>query len=384
MSGSKKWLRTIAMFILVTFCATVLPAYASKLQTMKNKQQEIREQMEDKKQEIQEKKEQYNDTLGRLKDLEQNMQNVRGDLDTLKHKLNITEDELSKAEAKLKDEQQKLDERTQIFRNRMVEVYVNGQVSYLDVLFSATDMHDFLVRMDLLAKLVEQDIGLMNEIDKKVADIEAEKEDILSKKEHIASIKDQTESKEKVLSKQTDEKKVLLATIEEEKKKAENALNELEKESNQIAAQIRKIQAASRRVRHPRRSNGRFMYPVPGHYTITSPYGWRIHPILKTRRMHTGVDFGAPMGAEMVAADDGTVIYTGWYGAYGNVVIIDHGSGISTMYCHMSKIRVSENQTVKAGQQVGDVGSTGWSTGPHAHFEVRVNGETVDPMQYLQ
>ena len=100
--------------------------------------------------------------------------------------------------------------------------------------------------------------------------------------------------------------------------------------------------------------------------------------------MHTGVDFGAPYGAQIVAADDGTVIYTGSYGAFGTVVIIDHGSGISSMYAHMSSIGTSEGATVKAGQNIGKVGSTGWSTGPHSHFEVRVNGEPVNPMGYLQ
>ena len=224
----------------------------------------------------------------------------------------------------------------------------------------------------------------MNEIDTKVAEVEDKKTQIVSKKEHIVSIKKQTEGKKKQLSEQTTEKKQLLTDIDAQKKDAEKALNDLEQESKQIAEQIRKIQAAAGRVHVVRKGNGRFTYPTPGYYNITSPYGWRIHPILKTRRMHTGVDFGAPYGAEMAAADDGTVIYTGWYGAYGKVVIIDHGSNISTMYGHMSSISVSEGQNVKAGQKVGEVGSTGWSTGPHAHFEVRINGEPVNPMPYLQ
>lgn len=383
----KKYTRSIKLISLLLsfiFIISILPAYATKLKTMKNKQQKINQQMEVKKQEIQDKQKEYDTTLGHLKDLEQNMDNVVGDIDSLKHKLNVTQTQMKKVQSELEKTQQQLGERTQVFRDRLVAVYLNGEVNYLDVLFSATDMHDFLVRMDLLTQLLSQDISLMKEIDTKVAEVEDKKAQIVSKKEHIVSIKHETEGKKKQLSEQTTEKRQLLTTIESQKKDAEKALDDLERESKQIAEQIRRIQAAAKRVHVVRKGGGRFVYPTPGYYNVTSPFGWRIHPILKTRRMHTGVDFGAPYGSEMVAADDGTVIYTGWNGAYGKVVIIDHGSNISTMYAHMSSFSVSDGANVKAGQKIGSVGSTGWSTGPHAHFEVRINGEPVNPMSYLQ
>jgi murein DD-endopeptidase MepM/ murein hydrolase activator NlpD len=123
------------------------------------------------------------------------------------------------------------------------------------------------------------------------------------------------------------------------------------------------------------------VYPCAGE--ITSGFGWRTHPILGYQRFHAGVDFGADYGTVIYAADSGTVIFAGWYGGYGNAVIIDHGGGITTLYGHSSELYVAEGQTVQRGQAIAAVGSTGLSTGPHLHFEVRENGEPVDPMAYL-
>ena len=124
-------------------------------------------------------------------------------------------------------------------------------------------------------------------------------------------------------------------------------------------------------------------WPTPGYTRITSPYGMRTHPITGVYKLHTGVDLGAPYGSNFIAATDGTVIIAGYNTAYGNMVIIDHGGGVSTLYAHGSKIMVEVGQTVKKGDIVLKVGSTGYSTGPHAHFEVRVNGKVVDPMPYI-
>ncbi|MCX6372704.1 MAG: M23 family metallopeptidase [Actinobacteria bacterium] len=124
------------------------------------------------------------------------------------------------------------------------------------------------------------------------------------------------------------------------------------------------------------------MWPVNA--SVGSPFGWRIHPILGYRKFHTGIDLGVAYGTPIHAADSGTVIYATWMGGYGNVIIIDHGRGISTLYAHQSSLAVGTGTRVVRGQVIGYVGSTGFSTGPHLHFEVRVNGNPVDPMGYLR
>ena len=128
---------------------------------------------------------------------------------------------------------------------------------------------------------------------------------------------------------------------------------------------------------------GELAWPVPGYTKISSPYGMRTHPITKIYKLHTGVDISAPMGANFVAANDGVVVKAEYNIAYGKMVVIDHGGGISTLYAHGSEILVEVGQTVKRGDAILKVGSTGYSTGPHAHFEVRINGVTTDPLPYI-
>ncbi len=126
---------------------------------------------------------------------------------------------------------------------------------------------------------------------------------------------------------------------------------------------------------------GRFIAPVSG--WVSSPYGWRTHPIFKRRIFHTGIDIASGYGVPIRAADSGEVIFRGWWGGYGNAIIIDHGTSISTVYAHLSRIVVNKNIKVSKGTIIGYVGSTGFSTGPHLHFEVRVKGKPVNPRLYI-
>jgi len=187
------------------------------------------------------------------------------------------------------------------------------------------------------------------------------------------------------------------ADLEGKKSKQRNALDEslkaqqavfdelerLESESKSLSEKIRKLQAAQSGKGKGNLNGTISTWPVPGYYEISSPYGWRIHPITKKRSLHTGTDIVAPTGAKINAAGAGVVIMAGWNTAYGNMTIIDHGSGISTLYGHQSRIDVKEGQSIEANEAIGAVGSTGWSTGAHLHFEVRVGGNTTDPLQYF-
>ena len=163
-----------------------------------------------------------------------------------------------------------------------------------------------------------------------------------------------------------------------EREMAERAYRELIETSKQIETMIRRIQSGEKNIGG---STGTMVWPAEGE--ITSPFGWRVHPIFGTQRLHTGIDIGADYGDATRAADGGVVIHSDWMGGYGNAVIIDHGNGISTLYAHNSQLLVSEGQTVAKGQTVARVGSTGYSTGPHLHFEVRQNGTPVNPSNFL-
>ena len=145
----------------------------------------------------------------------------------------------------------------------------------------------------------------------------------------------------------------------------------------QLERILKKVQKPAKYI------GGELAWPVPGYTRISSKYGMRTHPITGVYKLHTGVDISAPMGANFIAANDGVVTKAGMNSAYGNMVIIDHGGGISTLYAHGSEILVQVGQVVKRGDAVLKVGSTGYSTGPHAHFEVRMDGVVTDPMPYI-
>lgn len=380
----RKWKSSLILIILGSFLIFgLLPASADQLADFKEQQRQLQEKMQEQKRTLQEKEQQKKTFIGQLQELEDNIVVVQNDLGSLDSQMKNAQARLEQTEKELDKKEEALNQRTAAFKDRLREVYINGQVSYLEVVFQATDVSDFLVRFDLLEKLVQQDVDLLDEIETERQAVAAKKQELEKRRDQISQIQSDTKQKKAVLATRYDQKEQLLKAADEEKVAAEKALNEMEALSNQIAAKIRKIQEERSRNSNSHFS-GRFTWPTPGYTRVTSEFGWRIHPILKERRMHTGIDIAAPSGTSIHAADDGTVIYAGWLGAYGQVVVIDHGDGISSMYCHQSRILVSENEKLKKGEILGRVGSTGWSTGAHLHFEVRKNGDPVNPWNYLK
>ena len=339
--------------------------------------------MEQQEKKIKEKEAEKKTYIGQLNQLEKEMTEVEEDINSLARQLENAEYQVALASYDLAEKEAELNQRLEVFKQRVKEVYINGQVSYLEVAFQATSVSDFLSRFDMLEELVEQDVELLNEIEAQINEVEEKKAALEKQRNRIKEIKDASENQKRLLAKKQQEKKQWIEKVEQDKKEVEKYLDELERLSAQIAAQIKKIQQ-ERAKNSKNQFNGVFSWPTPGYTSITSEYGYRIHPILKTKRMHTGIDIGAPAGTSIKAVADGTVIFAGWLGAYGNATVIDHGGGISSMYAHQSSILVKENQDVKKGDVIGKVGSTGWSTGPHLHFEVRKDGDPINPWNYLK
>ena len=171
-----------------------------------------------------------------------------------------------------------------------------------------------------------------------------------------------------------------IARLSEEEKAKQAQIDEITSQYNEINKQILELAKQGLDTEY---IGGVLAWPVPGYTKISSNYGMRVHPITGQYKLHTGVDISAPMGANFVAANDGIVTKAGYNTAYGNMVIIDHGGGISTLYAHGSEILVTVGQTVTRNEPILKVGSTGYSTGPHAHFEVRINGVVTNPIEYI-
>jgi len=209
-------------------------------------------------------------------------------------------------------------------------------------------------------------------------DLEARRSEVAAEAQRLQAIEAEAEAAQAVVAAEAAAEKRTYEAIEAKKDVYEAQLKALQAESDRIAKELASRQSAG--ISIPK-GNGQFKRPVDG--GVSSPFGYRIHPIYKTKRLHAGIDFSAPMGAPIRAAGSGVVTSAGWNGGYGNAVIIDHGNGLATLYAHQSRMAVSAGARVSTGDVIGYVGSTGASTGPHLHFEVRAGGTPVDPAPYL-
>jgi len=273
------------------------------------------------------------------------------------------------------------------FRMRMRAMEENGELGYIAFIFQATSFADLLTRMDNVSEIMESDQALEQKYIAAREQTEAVKAEYEAVQAEQLQKRGELEQRKAELEAQIAQATALLLELEEDIDAYRSVLDEheadeaaLEAKINEMVAELERQQAAARAAGIS--GTGTYIWPLPG-YSPGSAYGWRMHPILHEMRFHAGEDIGAPSGTPILAADSGTVIQAGPNGGYGNCVMISHGGGRVTLYGHMSSIAVSYGQAVTQGQVIGYVGSTGMSTGPHLHFEVRVNGATTDPKQYF-
>lgn len=304
---------------------------------------------------------------------------TRYELDQVSNRLTRVVSELTAVRTQLDQARARTEKYKQELEGRMVSIYKYGRVSYFEVILGARDFASFLNRMNFLRLVMRQDHSVLQEfVRQKQALADAERQ-VVAKENEVRQLKTQVRQKERVYRAQAWAQGATLKDIRAQRAQYEQQLAELEANSRQIERMIRRMMVTPRgRQRSSVVWRGNFRMPVSGR--ITSGYGYRIHPIFKTRRLHTGVDIAVPTGTPVRAAAGGEVIFTGRWGGYGIVVIVDHGGGVSTLYAHNSAVAVRSGQHVGQGQVVSYSGSTGYSTGPHLHFEVRRNGVPVNPL----
>lgn len=368
------------LLIMVFFISAVLPVYADELEETRRQLEAISRNIDATQSKVTSVKKQESSIMGQIQSLEKEISSTENQITATEDRIAFLEDSIVATQADIEETEQNLKEKSELLSERLVVLHEQGEVTYLEVLLSATDFKDFLTRYEMVNSIIEQDVDLIASINQDKQDLEMRKSDLEVKKKELENALKQQESMRAQLDEQKAEKKQILASVQNERAAFEKALQELEETSRQLEQMIRQLQGGSSEAL----GTGVYTWPTPGFTTITSPYGMRYHPILKTRKMHTGVDIGAPMSATIVAADSGKVIHAGWMGGYGQVIVIDHGNGVSTLYAHQSAFLVGNGATVSKGQAIGKVGSTGWSTGPHLHFEVRINGSYTDPMPYIR
>ncbi|MFY9175028.1 MAG: peptidoglycan DD-metalloendopeptidase family protein [Peptococcia bacterium] len=376
-----KLVLTTMLIITLSASAILAPVQATETEKeLREKQEALQQQIEQTEQMLNQKKNEESKAVSELRKLNNVLTSTNKQLQDTEKKLSETENELSLIEKDLEETEVKLSQNTDILCERLKAMYINGETHILEVLFGSTSITDLLTRWDLFGRVAESDSELITEIKTELAKYEEQQQITIEKRNALAALKSEQSEKKREIAVASSRQQELVRQVQNDKKAIEAALDELEEQDKIIEAELRKLAESDGTIY----GTGKLVWPAPGYSRITSKYGMRRHPILKTNRMHTGVDIAVPMGGKIVAADDGKVIQASYRGANGNMIMINHGNGIVTAYCHLSAYAVKVGDIVIKGQKIGEAGSTGWSTGPHLHFEVRKNGATQDPLKYVK
>ncbi|MDR1067049.1 MAG: peptidoglycan DD-metalloendopeptidase family protein [Clostridiales bacterium] len=314
-----------------------------------------------------------------LDDAMYNLEVTNRELEKTKELLAETEYELQKAERERARSQEAFDKRLRF-------MYINGKSAYLDVLLKSKDLSDLMNRVEYINRIVEYDDNVVETLYKAQVAVEEKLEEVKVQKDEIQLLSNEQTAKTRALEEKLVEKKNLVAALESDEVKYQQMINALEKSNNEIAALIQKQQSNYNTAQNAYTpvpySGGALVWPVPSRSRVSSGFGPRVNPISGKNEFHTGIDIPAPTGSAIVSAADGTVIKSGAVNGYGYTVIVDHGGGLTTMYAHCSKLIAKVGQSVRQGETIANVGSTGYSTGPHTHYEVRMNGSHQNPMNY--
>lgn len=385
----------LALSILLGGQAMHVPSYADDLD---DQVQDLQGQIDSSRLEQENWQQVIEDVSAKLKQIQADLdaanarlQSIRSRQSEINAQIVQTQNEIVKMEAYLKTRQN-------VLNRRVRAIYMHGQLNYLEVILGANSFSDFANRVELLKRVIRSDYNLILEIQKQKAAIEAKKAQLEEDKRQLDALAAEAEkTQQEIAAKKAEQQKVLDAA-----KSNKAAAAQMEQDLNAQLASVRNLiqqrlaaAEAARQAAQQASSDeggggsddnyvqgtGAMGWPCSG--PITSPFGYRTHPIFGTTIFHAGIDIGVDYGTPIHAADSGVVVYSGWISGYGNAVIIDHGGGVSTLYGHNQSLAVSEGQSVSKGSVIAYAGSTGNSTGPHCHFEVDVNGSPVNPMGYL-
>lgn len=308
---------------------------------------------------------------GQLLRTEARLAYVRNRLETLRNRQRVLT-------RRIADTEKRLAARRRILAFRVRQAYHQGRDGFLHVVLASRSMHEYMTRSYYVGKIVDADTRLIAAINADEERLRADRAELVERLAEQQTLASELAQRTVEYREQVDHKRDLLADVRSTRQSLEEALDVLEEASRDITARIRAMQMTPRgRARLLRAWSGRFIRPADG--PVTSNFGMRYHPILHSYRMHNGIDIGASYGSPIRAAADGEVVMASYMRGYGHTVIVDHGGGVTSLYAHCSALLVSEGQTVREGQIIARVGSTGLSTGPHLHFEVRHNGTPVNP-----
>ena len=357
--------------------ASFSTVFADELSDSQEQLEQINAQKAQIQKEIKENKNVKQSLNKEIKDLNGQIAIQTNEIQALDISIGMTQERINEALDNLDALEAEIAEQNRSLNARLRAMYKNGDSGFLDVLLGSASISDLMTNMDRVQRIYDQDKEMLKQLETQHELVEAQRQYLRGLQTDLES--NQSAVKDKKAS--LEENKTAVAAKQAEVESNIEALEELEDalnaEANALVAEILKLQGNGEFV------GGAFTWPAPGTSRITSPFGNRLHPILKVNKLHTGIDIGCGSNTTIVAANSGTVIKAAWNNSYGNMIMVDHGGGIVTLYAHLNSFLVSNGDVVAKGQAIAKSGSTGMSTGPHLHFEVRVNGNYVDPTQYV-
>jgi len=369
----------VCLILILIICNITFQVFAENIEELVTQQNDIQSLQDVASTELEYVQEELSNMLMQVQELNTNIQKYEDEVNGLNERISELEKSILEIEERLKIAQINYGKQKKTLEDRIVALYEAGETTYLDVILKSRSITEFISNYYLISEITGYDTELLESVEKEKNRIETSKKVLESQKSEFSSIKANREKTAIILHNTKVVKDSYMGNLTAQEK-------EIQEKIDLYTFQIREIELEIRQVTgniDTKYIGGIMAWPVPGYTRITSVFGMRTHPITGIYKLHTGVDIGAPIGANFIATNDGIVVKAGYNGAYGNMVIVDHGGGISTLYAHGNEIVVTLGQTVKKGDVILKIGSTGYSTGPHAHFEVRENGVPVNPITYI-
>ncbi len=303
-------------------------------------------------------------------------------LNNTKTELNNTDTALNRCEVNLNKTYNNYENFTQQASYRLRQIYEGHRLGFIEMLFQVDSLPSLLDYLYYQEKIANEDKKLLESLKAKSEALSEAKNSLGLKKNWLQNFVDEVAQKARAIFEAKQSQEEMAKKLQSQREFYEQAERQLEMESKRLETHITSMESSYEKSNQVKKTGtGHFKLPIVAR--MSCPFGWRVHPIFRTRKFHTGVDLAGPNKTPVHAADNGHVLYSGWYGGYGRVVIISHGSDLSTLYAHMSKIAVQAGDNVNQGDIVGYEGTTGFSTGPHVHFEVRVKGKPNNPLSYV-
>ena len=396
----KRFIQVVAIILAILLLAGLLTvvltsvtakaaASQSDLDNLKNQQSALEQKTKEIQSQLNSLKYQQSTALAKKEVLDNQVSYTQDQIDNITNQIAQYDVLILKKQDDVAAAKKAEDAQWALYKTRIRAMEENGSISYISVIFKANSFADLLSRIEFIGEIMDYDNNLYKRLNDDRLNTEKAEADLVQTQKDQQTTKTSLVAKKTELNTQQDQANQLLKSIESNVDQYTALYNAAEADENAIQTKINNMadelkKKAATNAGASVKGNGNFIWPTPSCHVVTSPFGMRMHPILGVYKMHTGIDIGADYGASILAADGGTVIISGYDdGGYGNYIVIDHGNGFTTLYGHMSKREVSEGQSVYQGQEIGLVGSTGNSTGPHLHFEISQDGTRVNPLNYF-